>query len=214
MISTRCLLLGAAAAALFGVVTVHSSPADAAVVCKAAGFATGCNFVITVNPNGLITGALGPSTTSNYDGGDDIIVGVENDCLDVGFLLTSLHLKGIGNGGGIFAFDGDGVCNGNYFVSGGLQAADCSNSTSYDGPTTHLIPTVNTNGAEGDVIFTTPLAPGQTTFFSLEGDAKTLTGLDLGTCNCANVPTPGSLSLFTASLAALRLTRRRKGIAA
>ena len=111
--------------------------------------------------------------------------------------VWSISLLGTGNGGGIFAFDGDGACNGNY----GLP---CGNGTGYEGPANtfgniHTIVNLNDSGT---VYFTGGLAPGAQTWFSLEGA--------LTPQNITITPEPGTLVMFGSGIIGLAGMIRRK----
>jgi len=142
----------------------------------------------------LVAGAL------PYDGADDALVGIVNNS---GAAFTgSIHLTGSGNGGGIFAFDGDGICT---FTSAGNPNCASGNAApfyGYAGPLNSFA-NINANGTAGDVVVT-GLAAGATTYFSLEGSPASIAGGGgLGT-----VPEPASL-LLLGSVAGWILLRRR-----
>src|SRR5436305_2552394 len=65
---------------------------------------TTCNVVITAGPGGsFVTTVPNPNP---YDGSDDALVGIINNS---GSTITQLSFIGSGNGGGLFAFDLDGL---------------------------------------------------------------------------------------------------------
>lgn len=124
---------------------------------------TDCGFILTIGTGGAVTGALVAGANS-YDGSDDALVGVINNC--VGIFSGAIHLTGSGNGGGIMAFDGDGICT---FTN----AAYCAGATTgCEGPL-NTFAKINAAGTAGDVIIT-GLAAGSTTFFSLEGSPASI----------------------------------------
>ena len=89
-------------------VLVGAGLASAAPICPTTSNTnTDCGYILTIGAGNTITGAavLGAAP---YDGGDDALVGVINHS---GATFTgTISLSGTGNGGGIFAFDGDGIC--------------------------------------------------------------------------------------------------------
>ena len=139
----------------------------------------GCGILIVLSDSGaqvLTDPSQGP-----YDGDDDTLIGVLNNTTSTTVTsvpLTSVPVSGMSP---VFAFDGDGICD-NPNSTSGLAGADCTGNTMdhsvcingpstgpcYGGPDSYF---TNVNGAEtsGTVNFITPLAPGQSTFFSLEG---------------------------------------------
>ena len=133
--------------------------------CPAAGSATGCNSTIIINPDGSLTIA-GNSSTAPYDGSDDNLVGILNSS---GHTVNSIHLSGAGNGGGLFAFDGDGI---DFYVGIPNNPSDPSG---YGGPLSFFtnITATNTFADTGDVNFIGGLADGASTYFSLESSAGT-----------------------------------------
>lgn len=137
-----------------------------AVVCPTtANTNTDCGYIITIGAGGVITGA--PVAGANpYDGSDDALVGVVNNS---GASYTgSFTLTGSGNGGGIMAFDGDGICtftHASYCTPAGAP-------TGYEGPI-NTFSNINANGTSGSVNIT-GLAAGGTTFFSLEGSPASI----------------------------------------
>jgi hypothetical protein len=71
--------------------------------CPNINRATTCNVVITAGPGGSFVTTV--PNASPYDGSDDNPVGIINNS---GSTITSLSFIGSG-GGGLFAFDGDGL---------------------------------------------------------------------------------------------------------
>jgi hypothetical protein len=158
--------------------------------------ATGCNVLITINPDLSVTTTIKDVTP--YDPGpDDALVGVLNKSTAsiVGLNLT---------GSGIFALDGDGVCTftftGDSYCSksqtGGTDPQD------YFGPTSTFS---ITNPNTGIVNFTSSIPGSGSAFFSLEGTPGTLSVVTLST-----VPEPGTLMLFGSGLLGLAAVIRRK----
>ena len=161
---------GAAIAAMTLPVIALSAPAGASpnpeprASCPAVGFATGCNWIITINGDGSV-GVQQVLGVRSYDGSEDVLVGVVNDS---NALVSSVTLTGTD----AFGFDGDGICTysftgDSYCSTGQSSGQDNSVGASYDGPiNTFTIADVN----DGTVNFTTPLVPGPlgATYFSLE----------------------------------------------
>ncbi|MEO8737626.1 MAG: hypothetical protein ABI380_13945, partial [Edaphobacter sp.] len=79
---------------------------------------TDCGFVITIGVGDVITGAA-VAGANPYDGADDALIGVVNNSGTV--FNGSFTLSGSGNGGGLFAFDRDGIC-------GYVAASYCSSA--------------------------------------------------------------------------------------
>ncbi len=140
--------------------------------CPAIGLDTSCEFLVDItnaNPasNPVI---LRDSSQSFYDGGDDVTVGIQNDSSAP---LSSIHLGVKGSSDDSFGFDGDGLCN----PPTGPSPEGCPFGTpgniedgwEYLGPDTEFVIDPETVDS-GTVVFTTPLQPGQYTYFSLEAD--------------------------------------------
>ncbi len=105
-------------------------------------------------------GSQGP-----YDYVEDTLVGIQNNSP---IPLTSIPLHGTDPNNPIFAFEGDGLCSGTDGYGNSFTApAGCPfGPTGYEGPNTSF----TSNGQnDGLVNFPTPLAPGASTYFSLEG---------------------------------------------
>ncbi|HEX4164068.1 MAG TPA: hypothetical protein VHZ55_01220 [Bryobacteraceae bacterium] len=121
--------------------------------------------MITLGTGGKITGAA-VTGAKPYDGSDDALIGVINN---TGATFTgSFKLSGSGNGGGLFAFDGDGICS---FIT----ASYCATAPSgYDGPLT-TFSSINSTGTTGTVNIL-GLAAGASTFFALESSPSSING--------------------------------------
>jgi hypothetical protein len=190
-------LLGLATAILIaGFEFFTVTPAQALPICpNTANTNTDCGFIITQTPTNTLTGTL-VTGANPYDGSDDALVGVINNGTAP---ILSFVLTGSGNGGGIFAFDGDGICT---FI-----ACTFPNPTGYEGPGISFSH-INAAGTSGEVDFAgLGLLPGATAFFSLEGSPNSL---NVGGVTPVGVPEPGTLALFlSAMLGFMALARRR-----
>ncbi len=137
--------------------------ANAAVCPSTASTNTDCGYLITISSGGTITGAAVLGALP-YDGSDDALIGVINNS---GALYNgSFTLSGSGNGGGLFAFDGDGICA--YVVAPYCATA----ATGYEGPL-NTFTGINASGTMGTVVIN-GLADGATTFFSLESSPASI----------------------------------------
>jgi len=183
---------------------VMLAPAEkaAAAVCPTTtNTNSDCGYIITIGPGGVLTGAAVPGANP-YDGSDDALIGVINN--SGGTYNSSFTLMGSGNGGGIFAFDGDGICT---FVT-----CSYNNPTGYEGPL-NTFANINGVGDTGDVVIA-GLLDGSSTYFSLEGSPASFGGsIIVG----GATPLPGALPLFASGLGALGvlgMKRKRKKAAA
>jgi Prealbumin-like fold domain len=172
-----------------------ATSASAATVCPAVGQATDCGVFITINSDGSFT-VTEPGNGNPYDGTEDTLIGVVNNAAGP---LDSLTLSGPD----IFGFDGDGVCTyatggasggsgfaGDSYCStnaNGASSTDGTDPFDYSGPGNSF--TV-TDSDDGVVNFNTPVPPGGSAFFSLEG-ALDCTNTDVP---CVTVP-PGTLTI-------------------
>jgi hypothetical protein len=158
--------------------------------------------LITLNANGTSTVAL-DSAQGPYDGSDDALVGVWNNSSKT---VGSLPLSGPG----IFGLEGDGMCATGYGVSGncklGLTTTD---PYDYTGDfVTFSITDVNT----GTVSFVGGLAPGASTYFSLEGTptANITVGPPSPGPGPSSVPEPSTMSLLGVSGGLLAWVARKR----
>jgi hypothetical protein len=121
--------------------------------------ATGCNVVITINADRSTTVTL--NDAQPYESSEDVMVGVKNN--------SSSNVPNISlTGSNIFGLEGDGICTYTFVGSTYCSASQLAGTDpgDYYGPnTTFAISNSNT----GTVNFTTPLAPGASAYFSLEG---------------------------------------------
>jgi len=139
-----CFLLLAPANAL------AAGPTPPFAECPAIGADLSCGVLVVIDDKGRVTGYYDPSQ-GPYDGGDDTLVGIINKSHAI---VTSVPLSGPD----IFGFDGDGLCT--YIM------CTWPNPTGYEGSKNTF--TV-TDASDGFVNFTGGLAPGASTYFSLEG---------------------------------------------
>jgi hypothetical protein len=147
--------------------------------CPRVGASPSCAILIEVNADRSVT-VLGDATVGPYDGGDDTLVGVQNDSSAP---VDALTVSGPA-ASAIFGFDGDGLCT---YVS-----VPCG-ATGYEGPGTSL--TIDpANLDHGEVDFAgAGLAAHASAYFSLEGalTSAQLTarrgGLDTDPIHCSDV---------------------------
>ena len=167
--------------------------ASAASVCPSTSDTnTDCGFIVTINPGGTISTAAVPGANP-YDGNDDALVGIVNNSGAV--FNGSFSLSGSSVDGGIFEFEGDGICT--Y-----VNASYCATAaTGYEGPGV-TFSNISSDYSTG-TINVANLAAGATTYFSLEGAPGNIQGI--------GTPEPASLSLFGLGAAgAFMFLRKRK----
>jgi hypothetical protein len=157
-----CAVLGLA----FAGTAAASTPTPPFTQCPALGFDTSCAILIVVEPNGSLVSYTDPSQ-GPFDGIEDTLIGVQNESSSS---VSSIALKSAVFPG-IFEFDDDGLCSGQNEGGGSgfvPPPAGCPfGPTTYEGPNTGFS---ITNGNEGTVDFLNGgLAPGESTYFSLEG---------------------------------------------
>ena len=150
--------------------TPATTPSPPFAECPAIGNDTSCGELIQVTNGGA--NVFVDSTQPPYDGVEDTLIGVVNSSSQA---VGSLQLA---SNTDLFGFDGDGLCSG--VNSGGITPfeappTDCPfGPTGYEGPNTSFS-NIAADASGGEVDFTTPLAPGDTAYFSLEEAAPTIT---------------------------------------
>jgi hypothetical protein len=189
-----------------GAVAGGSANAVPVAPCPNINGVTTCNVVITAGPGGSFTTTV--PNPNPYDGSDDNLVGIVNNS---GSTITQLSFIGSGQGGGLFAFDSDGLQS--YVPSAGGApdgtgyGGKVSNTAGFDltGPNDSFtnIHTTAVFHDSGTVVFANGIPNGGSAYFSLESPPS---------INITPTPTPepASLALLGAGLAGLGLARRRR----
>lgn len=140
--------------------------------CPEIGATPSCDILLVVNSNESIS-VLGDTAVGPYDGGDDTLVGIQNN--------SSHAIKAItvsGPNSDLAGFDGDGICTyaaaagGTGFAGDGYctsaQVAGTNPSDYYGPMTTYVLDPHSYDDVEVD-FSGTGLAVGKSTYFSLEG---------------------------------------------
>jgi hypothetical protein len=153
----RGIILGVAIAAtalLASTAVAAAAPTPPFTECPAVGQDTSCETLIVIQSDGSLK-AYNDSSQGPFDGIEDTLVGVLNESSST---VSSVKISGPN----IFGFDGDGIC-----AEYTPKPPACPyGTTGYEGPNTEFeVITEN----EGSVLFTEgALAPGESTYFSLE----------------------------------------------
>lgn len=164
--------------------------------CPAVGFDTSCAVLIVIEPDGSLT-ILRDASQGGFDGADDTLVGVQNNSLiaapSIAFGSPTLN---------VFGFEGDGICT-FPFIGNGYCTAAPPPATGYEGPDT-TFSNISANKRRGTVNFTGAgggLAPGATTFFSLENRVSVTSQLTAGAAtSLAFTPASATASDFADSV--------------
>jgi len=167
-------------------VALAQTPSPPFTECPATGGVTSCQVLIVINPGGTISVYADPNAGVFLDD-DDTLTGILNNSNKT---ITSLPLTSTTD---IFAFDQDGLCS----SSNNNPPAGCPfGSTGYEGPTTSFS-NISTDGTSGTINFSPGLAPGQSTYFSLEDQVSSQqVTVPLNTSCPANTATVGVLYSF------------------
>jgi hypothetical protein len=150
--------------AVLGMKTVYALPSPPFNQCPPVGFDKSCTILIVIDTNGSVV-ILQDSNMGPYDGVEDTLVGVQDNCASCG-TITSLTISGPN----ILGFDSDGACSGLYTPdpspslcqSGMLTTNDPQDYESNNVTFTRVDP--NT----GSINFSPGLTNGQHAWFSLE----------------------------------------------
>ena len=195
------LSLGVAAASQ----AAHAVPVPPFNECPAVNASPSCSFLIQFTDSGINTyfdNSVGP-----YDSSDDTLIGALNSSSST---VNSITLSGAGNGGGIFAFEGDGLQT---YIS--VDTSNFPNNyviTGYEGPNTYFsnITTKNVFADTGVVNFIGGLAPGASAYFSLESSPSSIQGGGgITPGGPPGLPEPGTLGLLGLGLSLVELMRRK-----
>lgn len=187
-----------------GAFTPLLSAAPQYTECPAVGSNTGCAILITIGASGTAT--VGVDTAQGpYDGSDDTLVGVLNNSSSS---ISSLPLT---SSKPIFGFEADGMCSSSFGVPG-----NCAKGLNQGDPYDYSGDFVTFSVADqsnGTVKFISGLAPGASTYFSLEDDlsaADITPGPPTMGGGGSAVPEPSTYALLGTGLAGCALLFRRK----
>ena len=152
-------ILGGVLAVSMALVASTASAVPLFPQCPATGVNTGCQFLITINPGGVLSVTEDTTAPNNgpYDASEDTLVGVVNNS---GAPVTSFSLNSTTD---IFGFDADGPCT---QVPGPVNCS--SDPSGYGGPGV-FFSGINGTATFGTIGFTPALANGASTWFALEG---------------------------------------------
>lgn len=132
-----------------------ATPTPPFTQCPAVGASPSCKILLIVNADDSVS-VYGDPAVGDYDGGDDTLVGIENQSSRPVPAVTVT-----GPGSDLSGFDGDGLCT--------YLTCEYSAPTGYEGPlNTFTTSPALPDSAEVDFA-NAGLAPGASTYFSLEG---------------------------------------------
>lgn len=176
-----------------------ATPVTPYTECPNIGASSSCSILFEFTSGGGINTYF-DSNIGPYDGSDDVLVGVINNSSAT---VNSLGLTGYGNGGGIFAFDSDGLST---------YTGTSYDPTGYAGPniTFSNISTTTVADDTGTVNFTGGLAAGASAYFSLESSPDSIQQGGTIAPTTPSVPEPGTVALFGLGLPVLGLMARRR----
>ena len=181
----------------FAIMVVCSHGKAWAAICPVTSNTnTDCGYIFTIGPGGTLTGAA-VMGANPYDGNDDSLIGVVNNSGSV--YSGSFTLSGSGNGGGIFGFDGDGICTFTF-------ASYCTPTnapTGYEG-LNMFFSNISAGNTMGTVNFN-GIAVGGSDFFSLEGSPSSINPVPI-----TATPEPSSLLLLATGALSAGAGLRRK----
>jgi hypothetical protein len=157
---------------LVGLLAAGASGASAAPLypqCPPIGNNGGCSQLIVVAHDGTVTVTTDPAAPPlGYDGSDDTLIGIQNNSKGP---ISSINLAS--PSADLFGFDSDGICNPDQWPSAppttppGCPGPQGFGPTGYEGPN-GTFSNISSNFLTGTVNFTTPLAPGASTYWALE----------------------------------------------
>lgn len=191
---------------LIGAVPAAASLLSAAQFsqCPSVGSNTGCAVLITINSSGTPTVAV-DAAQGPYDGADDTLVGVLNNS------STTIGSLPLSSSTDIFGFENDGMCSGGFGVAG-----NCSQGLSQGDPYDYagdLVTFTVTDTSHGTVNFLGGLAPGASSYFSLE-ESLSASDITPGTptpgTGPSSVPEPATYWLMGAGLLGCAFLARRR----
>ncbi len=152
--STLCILATTLALAA----GAEAAPAPPFKQCPPVGRDAGCGSLIVAGAGGRLE-AFNDPRTGPFGDSDDVLIGVQNESSAA---LESIPINSVE----MFSFDGDGVCSGTHVPS----PAGCPfGPTGYEGPGVEILRNPPERGSSTIRFAGAGLAPGASTYFSLEG---------------------------------------------
>lgn len=156
---------------LISIKAVNATPSTPFKQCPPVGQNTGCAILIWIDSNGSVT-ILSDNSQGPYDGIEDTLVGVQDDCTKCGVITSIVISATSGTFPPIFYLDGDGACSGIYSPNppqascpgGAFTTADPqdyeSNNVTFSG--------ISSDQNTGTLNFNPGLTGGTHAWFSLE----------------------------------------------